>query len=273
MEPVKDKLREPRLRWFGHVRRQNADALYEMTFIPLYLVDMLQEDNESLLEKIRLAEEHSEEAEARVRLLEKQELARAINPAIWACCLADSFSSISIWACWSVDCFSIFPIFSLSEVIYPRKTCLCFIWRRLASKSVTLSRDNYLLPSRLALPCRRISMGEGPGVISAEEVEETTSGAGEIIGMRESIRVASGPELLKGPEVPSSPRTPWASGSSREPLVSMREEEVSLPLTSAKDVGSKVFVGIGCELPRTYLPSRAYLADEGVQWEPETRED
>nr|GLL30544.1 coiled-coil domain-containing protein SCD2-like isoform X1 [Ipomoea trifida]GMD04688.1 coiled-coil domain-containing protein SCD2-like isoform X2 [Ipomoea batatas] len=35
-------------------------------------VDMLQEENESLLEKIRLAEERYEEAEARTRLLEKQ---------------------------------------------------------------------------------------------------------------------------------------------------------------------------------------------------------
>ncbi|CAK9152187.1 unnamed protein product [Ilex paraguariensis] len=35
-------------------------------------LDMLQEENESLLEKLRLAEERGEEAEARARLLEKQ---------------------------------------------------------------------------------------------------------------------------------------------------------------------------------------------------------
>ncbi|KAK4337756.1 hypothetical protein RND71_042243 [Anisodus tanguticus] len=38
----------------------------------LTLVDMLQEENESLLEKLRLAEERCEEAEARARQLEQQ---------------------------------------------------------------------------------------------------------------------------------------------------------------------------------------------------------
>ncbi|XP_016753518.1 coiled-coil domain-containing protein SCD2 isoform X3 [Gossypium hirsutum] len=46
-------------------RQQSASALQDE-------LDMLQDENESLLEKLHLAEERFEEAEARVRLLEKQ---------------------------------------------------------------------------------------------------------------------------------------------------------------------------------------------------------
>ncbi|PPD89495.1 hypothetical protein GOBAR_DD13560 [Gossypium barbadense] len=50
-------------------RQQSASALQDE-------LDMLQDENESLLEKLHLAEERFEEAEARVRLLEKQAASR-----------------------------------------------------------------------------------------------------------------------------------------------------------------------------------------------------